>query len=179
MSIIGISGKAGSGKDQVGKFIKQKATYHWEVKKFAYRVKQITSLMTGVSMELLEHQKGKQMTLPEWGMTVREFLQKLATEAIRENLHEDAWVLSLFSEYISDIDSKWIITDLRFKNELKFLKSKDAITLRIERPGIPTMDHRSETDLDTSAFNYIIVNDGTLDDLKEKVNLFLEKFNIE
>ena len=77
--IIGINGKIGSGKDTVGKIIqyltaneevKQVTTleewldsddlngrdFNWKIKKFAGKLKQIASLLTGIDVEKFEDQ---------------------------------------------------------------------------------------------------------------------------
>jgi len=177
--IIGISGKAGSGKDLVASLIQNATATAWEIKKFAAKVKEITSLMTGLPLEVMEDQEEKKKVIPGWGLTLREFMQRVATEAIRENLHHDAWVLSLFSDYIDPEERKWIITDLRFQNEFHFLREKGAILIRVERPGIKTMDHSSETDLDYATFDHTIINDGSIQDLMEKVDDILKKEGID
>jgi hypothetical protein len=86
--IIGVSGKIGSGKDTVGKIIQyltdidtdsDSTTYEeylqtlvfdapkWEIKKFAGKVKQIISLLTGISVQALEKEEVKNRKLPdEW-----------------------------------------------------------------------------------------------------------------
>lgn len=90
MAIIGISGKIGSGKDTIGKIIQylqyckffkiepltdsilltQLIPYipnQWIIKKFAGKLKQIVSILTGISVEDLERPEIKNAHLgPEW-----------------------------------------------------------------------------------------------------------------
>jgi len=69
----------------------------------------------------------------------------------------------------------WIITDTRFPNELKAVKDRDGITIRINRPqkGIDNQNtvmlHPSETSLDNAEFDYLINNNGTIKDLVEEI----------
>lgn len=85
--ILGISGKIGSGKDTVGQIIqyltaqnehkggielsfrgfKDYAFYNgdWQIKKFAYKLKQITALLLGVTVEQLEDREFKEKELGE------------------------------------------------------------------------------------------------------------------
>ena len=76
----------------------------FQIKKFAGKLKQIASLMTGISVEKFEDQDFKKTNMSqEWNrqgmpITVREFLQRLGTDAIRDNLHDNAWVNSLMCE---------------------------------------------------------------------------------
>ena len=81
----------------------------------------------------------------------------------------------------------WIITDMRFPNELKAIEDKGGITIRVERVkprevflinthqtiNTFTKEHESETALDNAKFDYIIENDGTLLELIAKVRQIL------
>jgi hypothetical protein len=204
INLIGISGKIGSGKDTVGNIIQylsrdpEAETFEsymnsvrltsskWEVKKFAYKLKQIASILTGIPIEKFEDQEFKKTDLgPEWNywldrkeypMTVRLFLQRLGTEAIRNGIHEQAWVNALFADY-SD-NSSWLVTDMRFPNEVASIKERGGITLRINRPNVVQLDHPSETLLDNYEFDYVIENDGTIDELIEKVRVMMEHFKL-
>lgn len=103
--ILAFSGYAKSGKDEIANTIC--STYEdWHIRKFSYKLKQIASMLTGIPVEDFENQAVKEMTLHGWGMTVRDILQKLGTEAIRDNLHEDAWVNAVISEYQASIRMK-------------------------------------------------------------------------
>lgn len=138
INLIGINGYIGSGKDTVGQIIQYLTTdkktisysgsYNsyimdlgmggsitspWEIKKFAAKLKQIASLLTGIPAEKFEDQEFKKQNMSkEWwstwcneggmAMTYRTFLQMLGTEAIRDHIHEDAWVNALFADYHID-----------------------------------------------------------------------------
>lgn len=235
--IIGISGKAGAGKDTVGKIIQHLTSlqeqdcsfeeFHryqsfvemnavWKIKKFATAVKQICSIFTDLSIEDLEDEGVKQRVLgQEWsGMTVREMLQKIGTEAIRNNLHPEAWVNSVMSKYYPDVYDletnqrireigdelemdtydyshprfieelayaypSWVITDLRFKNEAEAIKKRKGSLVRVERKGLMTAsNHISEIELDGYEFDYVIQNDGTIQELIEKVKKMLKTLKL-
>lgn len=91
-------------------------------------------------------------------MTVRQFLQKLGTDSIRDHLHLNAWVNSLMCDY--NTDSKWIISDCRFPNEYQAVKEKNGITIRVNRTDQVLKDlHISETALDDFKFDYVINNE--------------------
>ena len=153
--------------------------------------------------------------LVEKHLTPRDVMQLLGTEGVRNNIHKNAWVNSLMSEYVPttawnnfsmglspDHDDylskrlpKWIITDMRFPNELKAIKDKGGVSIRVYRPKyeqctciryeegegcfycdytgkvqvFPKDKHPSETALDNFAFDYTIENDGTIGELINKV----------
>lgn len=180
----------------------------WEIKKFAGKLKQIASLLTGIPVNKFEDQEFKKTNLSdEWSylqqsgrskvwipMTVREFLQKLGTEAMREGLHTNVWVNALFADYKTIIYreetkiwetpiSKWIITDMRFPNEMEAVVARGGITIRVVRPDMNSLQamvpaHASETALDGNIMHYEIINDGTIEDLVEKVREILIERNI-
>ena len=212
MAIIGVFGYAGSGKDTVGKLIQynmsrgsripidellQDYNIHewwieemsgWEIKKWAGKLKTVASLITGIEVEKFEDQEFKKTNLgPEWGMTVRDLLQRLGTEAMRDGLHPDVWVNALmsdyrpgiFSGYIGDTrrdipESNWIITDTRFLNEAQAIKDKGGMVIKVDRPGVgPVNGHPSEDALKDYNFDYVIHNDGSINDLDNKVIEFI------
>lgn len=218
--IIGINGKIGSGKDTVGRIIQyltseyrdkysfvewrdrvenyDSNTYSpWKIKKFAGKLKETASLLTGVPAYKFEDQDFKKLDMkPEWGMTYREFLQKLGTEAMRNGLHTNVWVNALFADYKPKPNKavaeflaaeglpqsmnageteipNWIITDMRFPNEMEAVELKEGVTIKVVRPGTSVGTHPSETALDDAYFDHVISNDGTIEDLIEKVRQIL------
>lgn len=116
--------------------------------------------------------------------TIRWFLQQFGTEAVRNNIHQNAWALALFSEYKGSFKKglhfpNWIITDLRFPNEMDIIKKYNGVTIRVTRPGTDVgSTHASEISLDDSKFDYEIHNDGTLEDLLEKVRQTVKTITI-
>ena len=180
----------------------------WEIKKFAGKLKTIASMLTGIPKHKFEDQEFKKTFLgPEWStgvedmpfadltqvkmelkMTVREFLQKLGTDGLRDGLHTNVWVNALFADYQCthadqapnglDCDN-WIITDCRFPNEAQAVKQHGGIIIRVNRPGVEAINaHPSETALDHWKFDVVIDNDGTVQDLLAKVKTILEEQTI-
>ena len=216
--IIGISGYSGSGKDLVGTIIQEISLNKWQIKKWAGKLKTIASILTGIPVEKFEDQEFKKTLLgPEWGtvkdiplngvpvfadiqfnslISVRDFLQKLGTDAIRDGLHENTWVNATLADYkkessecgtssigtiVNCVDyPNWIITDTRFPNEAEAIKKAGGIVIRINRPGVqPINPHPSETSLDHWEFDAVINNDGDVSDIVHKVGLLLYRHNIK
>ena len=220
--LIGISGKIGSGKDTAALIINTLSAYpdlsdatiahmvtnpsptassgDWTVKKFAGKLKEVASLLTGVPVYKFEDQEFKKTNLSEeWQtwypnidhpepMTVREFLQKLGTEAMRDGLHTNVWVNALFADYNptaekwdeNGVDTvisypRWIITDCRFPNEAVAIREHAGVLLRMNR-NADTGEHLSETALDNFEFDYVMENTGTIQDLVAKLRVFYEKY---
>ena len=151
----------------------------FEIKKFAGKLKEIGSILSGIVADQFEDQEFKKLYMGvDWGMTYREFLQKLGTEAMREGLHTNVWVNALFADYkppkMSQYNpSNWIITDMRFPNELEAVEERKGITIRVVRSGTTVGTHASETALDDAYFDHVISNNGTIEDLIEKVRQIL------
>ena len=172
--IIIIGGKARAGKDTTAGFLKE-----------IYESKGKKVLNIQYSSYIKEYAKkisdwdGSEETKP------RALLQQLGTDIIRNKIDElfftkkiidDLKVYSFFFDVIT-------ISDARFKIEIdEPRKVFDNITaLRIVRPNFDNglteeqKKHRSEVDLDDyNGFNYEVINDGTLEDLKEKLEKLTE-----
>ncbi len=137
--------------------------------------------------------------------TPRFLMQYVGTNLFRNQLHPEIWVNSLMNEYkplygyqttnskitigdISipipglDIDKRvfpnWIITDMRFPNEMDAVKKRGGITIRVNRPGLTKSNHLSETSLDSATFDFIINNDKDIKHLINEVRKILEKLSI-
>lgn len=64
-------------------------------------------------------------------LTPRKLMQLLGTEAGRMIIHPNIWINSTFADYTKD--SKWLITDVRFHNEVEVVE-REGILIRINRP---------------------------------------------
>ena len=65
-----------------------------------------------------------------------------------------------------------ICTDARFQNELDYLKAEKFFLVRVKRKTDIHINHSTETGQDLipdSAFDYVIDNNGTLEDLERQV----------
>ena len=185
----------------------------WEIKKWAGKLKYIASIITGIPIEKFEDQQFKKTNLgPEWSsivrkpgkrqdglfgtgemeikpMTVRDLIQRLGTEAMRDGLHKNVWVNALMADYkpgpfYPDVPAEdhaklpnWIITDTRFPNEAQAIKDKGGMVIKVDRPGVgPVNGHPSEDALKDYNFDYVIHNNGSINDLDKKVIEFINNF---
>lgn len=119
-------------------------------------------------------------------LTPRKILQLLGTECGREIIHPKIWVNALFTDYKPSIDH-WIITDVRFPNEIDAIRERGGIIIRVNRKhgyvtpeGIwkemPINYHESETALDNYRFDYAIDNNGSIEQLEKKVKEIYKHF---
>ena len=147
-----------------------------------------------------DHSGLEQEYVTETSLTPRLLLQLLGTKCGRNIIHPNIWVDSLMREYkasethkvpryYDEVNKKglagyegiweypnWIITDMRFLNEMEAVKKRGGITIRVNRNLEESKDqHESETELDNAEFDYVITNDGTIEELIEKVREILTK----
>lgn len=97
---------------------------------------------------------------------VRRVLQRFGTETIRK-LDPDFWVRPVMEQAIRLVKEgrPVVITDVRFLNEAKAVERASGALIRIVRPGLDDRDtHASETELDRRWCDFVLMNDGTLED---------------
>lgn len=104
-------------------------------------------------------------------LTPRKLLQLIGTEGGRDLIHENIWVNALFSSYTKD--SKWIIPDTRFDNEAKAIKDRGGIIIKVERDVNITDNHASEKGISDEYIDIVIDNNGSMEELIEKVKTIL------
>ncbi len=68
-------------------------------------------------------------------MSPRLALQLMGTEAGRDVFHPDFWVIQLKNKL--DSDGKYIISDLRFPNEIKAIMELNGLIIRVKRGPEP------------------------------------------
>lgn len=205
MPIIGLAGYAGTGKDTVARImqyinagdtsgitlqqvLKEEDTHGWwleaksgwRTKSYAHKLKMTASLLTGIPAYKFNSQDFKKSNLGvEWGfMSVREFLQRLGTDAIRKGLHESTWVNALWSDF--GPTDKWIITDVRFPDEAQAVKDRGGLMYRVTRSNVGAVNnHSSELALDHWKFDGIIKNDSTIEELVTEVSFIMNHLNFK
>lgn len=177
-NLIGLSGKRGAGKDEAAKLIQQlQPEKAWQVLRFSEGVKLVTSILTGVPLELMHTQDGKQLYLDAFGLTVGEAQQKIG-DGLRTVFHSDVWVLRTIA--LLRPHQHFIVTDVRYPNEAAAIEEAGGIVVRLEgdplrQRGDGTRDdnHRSEVALDGWKFEFTIHNDGSIAELAQKLQKLL------
>lgn len=213
--IIGITGKKGSGKDTATAMIQflqfqsnnpgvypdyenykawVKDFGHFETssienRKFADKVKEVASIMLGVPVEWFEDQNFKNEQLgPEWDyMTVREFIQKLGTDAVRFGLHKNTWINTLFQDYQLRDHSyfdirywpRWIISDVRFLNEAGAIRERGGKIIKLLRNYDSLDSHQSETEIEEIPGDVVVNNrDYSPQQLFNLVRKFFQEYDL-
>lgn len=203
--IIGIVGFIGSGKDTVADYL---VNFHgYKRESFANSLKDAVSQVFGWPRELLEGRTKESRewreTSDEWwskrlkqDITPRYVLQYWGTEVVRKGFHDDMWVASLEHRLLNS-QNDIVITDCRFPNEIKAIRSAGGRVIRIKRGPEPawfddarSMNkgpsrnmswalskhnieelgvHASETAWVGQKFDATLNNDGSLDELYSQI----------
>jgi hypothetical protein len=182
--VIGIVGKAQSGKTSTSLILYQllNAIAPWEIKAFAARLKRMVESLHNIpsgSLSLASSdlwkakvvEESKETILYTKGTTFGMLLQRYG-ELLRQANGRGFFVDLLFAEWTNS--SRWIIEDVRVKNEAKAIKDRGGILLRIARAGKAYSDgrdtsHPSEIEIDEITVDFRIDNNGTHDELREKI----------
>ena len=168
MNVICISGKAQNGKDTVAETIRDSLEEDGKrvlITHYGDLVKYIAKTYSDWDGE--KDEQG------------RETLQFIGTDIVRTK-RPTYWVDFIIS-ILELFGNNWdyvLIPDCRFPDECDSLIKRGFHTkiIRVERPNFVSpltaeqQKHPSETAMDNYNFDYTIVNDGTLDNLRKKVD---------
>lgn len=192
--IIGISGKAGSGKDTAAKMLevlyanpnisyedftnrRYKNFADIQIVHFADTLKETAQVLFRIGEWETNTQEGKKTTINWIGKTVRELLQGIG-QGLRDAIDFDLWVKILFAN--TEGWSNYIIADVRYPNEIKAIKERNGILLRIDREGAGAGNHSSETALDDyKEWDVYIENNSSIKDLFEAMRIFTKNYPID
>lgn len=168
MTVVGISGKAESGKTTLANILK---------KELEERHKRVLLINYGDFVKFIATQyynwNGEK---DEKG---RALLQHIGTEQGRMMVDENIWVdMVINTVAVADRDyDVAIVADCRFPNEFSRWadKGKEILKIRIERPEYQNKltqeqnQHASETSMDNYRdWDLFVCNDGTYENLEEK-----------
>lgn len=115
----------------------------------------------------------KEIVIPELGVTPRHLMQTLGTEWARTYVHPDVWIKICTANLIKN--QPYVSEDIRFLNEGEAFREAGFKIVKIINPRVPIIrNHASEGELDNYSFDYVIINDGTIEDLYKKIDILLE-----
>lgn len=181
LMIIGLSGFAGAGKDTVADILVTKHGYQ----RFAFADKIKQSLydmnplvVSGHATRLIEvvNDIGWDRAKREYP-EIRRLLQEYGISG-RKHFGKLHWVSLVLGQF--PMESDVVITDVRFENEAEHIKFRDTGRMwrinRLDRPvlAVDNFKHISEHALDNYNFDYVINNNGTIEELETQVNLALQ-----
>lgn len=171
--IIALHAFAQCGKDTAADFLKP---YGYNRLAFADNIRS-TLYKTNPEVKVFDNYWRLQKLVDQHGWDwskvhvreVRRLLQEYGMAA-RENYGENHWVNQVIGQCVPG--ERQVITDLRFANEYKALTvfGPDVLFVKIKRPGFgPVNEHVSDAGLADDLFDRIIINDGSLQDLRKNL----------
>ena len=197
--IVGLLGFIGSGKGTAGDILKDLG---FTPVSFAKGVKDVAAEMFGWPRHLLEgdteasriwREQPDIFWSKEFGkdFSPRLALQLMGTEVGRDIFHKNFWVIKMKKYFLSNPNQNFVITDVRFQNEIDFVHSHRGILIEIQRGIKPhwysiaasanrgdykAIRHMEEAGIHPSEWSWIggqidhvIANDGSLDELKNNI----------
>jgi hypothetical protein len=166
MIIVGIIGKAYSGKSTIGKYILNDLRKGFVQLSFAERLKKMC-----INAGLLTYEE----CYVEKTAHSREILQKVGTDLFRNQVDPDYWVKQIqptYDIFLSSGIENFVIDDVRFPNESKWIHSYPyGITVKVIREGyvneLAGSSHPTESKQDEIVADYTIsAKSGEIDKLK-------------
>ena len=163
--IIVFSGKQLSGKDCIAKLL---LAYLSDFKRIGIGDAIKLEYMESTGLSFAEIEKNKAI--------YRGDLIALGNKRRAED--PDYWL-----KKIIDLPFNIIVPDMRMKHELEIMRGAGAFTIRVNAPlevrqargALSNVNDVTETELDSvTDWDYVIENDGTFEELKEKVSKLFE-----
>lgn len=193
--IIGIAGRAGTGKDTVAtmiaEFLSSSPDYGYAgwIHAFADPLKDAAAAAFCIPIDDFYDSTKKEVINDSWGVSPRQIAQFLGTEVFRDSIHKllpafgkNFWahrthlLLTDKDEYIFSNQDIVIIPDVRFKEEVDYIHSQAGTIIYLTSDTLSTplsaatSTHSSESlDLSDVPDIYQLKNNSTLEDLENEV----------
>ena len=168
MTLLLVSGKAGSGKTTLSHYLTQTHPQHELFVEFALadKLKQLTFKLLKLfdvpinSVADLDNRATKEK--------YRKYLQQIATECVRSTFGEDFWCQQILSDVMSNLEQNKnvIISDIRFPNEQQFFETNcnhPVHKIMIERNGISSVTQHSSENTSSLSVDTVITNNASFE----------------
>jgi len=170
--LIGIYGKARSGKDTAADYITQ--VLHLRKYALAEPLKQMLKCVFGDNF----HDGDRERICPEAGVSYRAMMQTLGTEW-RNTVNKDLWLNLAAKEWqrvqelscveqggiFHGMTQGMIISDIRFDSEAEWIKQQGGTLIEITRPGLAAIGiqgHASEAGINPGLTDITISNSSDI-----------------
>lgn len=187
-NVLAFVGPAGAGKDTAARFVMTEHPMAYNLK-FAGKLKDMTCMLFGWDRKRLDedldykeseafwpdgspvstHPGGKMSRLHGKVRTRREILQLIGTDLFRHELDKNIWLHAAAGSIPAGVPLV-VATDIRFDNELEFLKDRGhkVYCVRLGRlgatQGTEASGHVSEAGISDDLVNYTaLIGDGDFD----------------
>lgn len=176
-TIIGLTGLAGTGKDTVRAILEEHDFVGFA---FADPIRAMIRellLVADIDPARMDDRNLKELPIYQLSsdgkpVSYRMLAQTLGTEWAR-GIQPDFW-LRIAQSYMDGIRSmtfgdmpRFVVSDVRFQNEADWVRAQGGTIWRVDRPGVaPVRAHASEAEVAQIAHDGVIVNAGSIHDLR-------------
>lgn len=183
MSLVGLMGRKRSGKDSFASALVadhgfQRVAFADPLKDALLRFDPLLPTMTGAE-RLSSIVESHGWEAAKGYPSVRKALQDYGV-VIREVVDPNAWIQAA-SRRIRELhamgENHVVVTDVRFPNEVAYIREHGGVLVYVERPGLPDDGdtHVSETSTSSADADVVVLNTGTLADLRIDAGLFVTR----
>lgn len=172
--LIGIAGRARSGKDTVANFIIAAiGGYRYS---FADPIRAMLAPL-GVDMNDPYWQARKEDVIPALGVSPRRMMQTLGTEWGRNLINPDLWLVLAHQRLLRN-GPGMVISDVRFENEAAWIRKHGGRIIHVIRPEAKAVEaHASEDGIEMLDTDAQLFNSGTLEELQLTVRELLRVYD--
>lgn len=166
--IIGVAGKAGSGKDTFASLLVHRDGFTRLA--FADPLKKALSELFSIPLEHMNHPIAKERINQTWLRSPRQLLQWLG-DCARNEIGKDFFVILMAERINASGSQQVVISDVRYEQEAKFIRKMGGDIVELTREnrttgmGIKESNHSSEKGLPDKLIDYRISNDGSKENL--------------
>lgn len=182
MQLIGLTGRAGCGKDTVANFLME--THGFVQIALADPLRDGLNAMLGITSEQVYRRDLKEAPIDWIGFSPRQLMQTLGTEWGRHHVAPDIWLRVAARRIEKYRQAKpclhiagIVVSDIRFENEAEWLRSQGGALWHIERAhkANNVADHVSESGIARADSDIVIANNKAIADLEEMVAEILQE----
>ena len=169
--LIGLTGPSGAGKDAIGTYLVMSKLFHRMA--FADPVKKTMAAFFGVSLQDFHSVELKNKVCPVWGLSRRAMLHR-GSDALKGEFGADHFTRRLVNDYLHIADREdVVVTDVRTDDEARAMRELGGKIVLVLRPGAGLTGadalHHLEQGVSASLISAVVVNDGSLQDLYDRV----------
>lgn len=182
--IIGFTGNKGSGKSEAARQLVnhvERTAYDVVNLAFADKIKDISKDVYGLDEKQVNGELKEEVD-PRWAVTPREIMQSIG-QSFR-GIHPETWIRYTKRRAQESDAHIVVIDDVRYPNEANMIEEDmNGAVIGIIRPGNDVEDdHESETQLQKhwdEMTTETIVNDGTIEELRDYVVSYAHEYAFE
>lgn len=185
MKLIALTGKAGSGKSTTIECLKDLQHHPLVLNKFAGPLYDMQEMIYARIKPVYQR--------PASFVKDRTLMQLIATEWARKTISDTMWVdlwkieIENFQKASNNlaIEPIFVCDDLRFDNEAETVKSLGGhiiqiVSIKVDERNVAQgiLGHSSENGIDLKYIDYIVENNGSIDDLRQSLCTLNDKLHI-